>query len=49
LLPWRLEVLADNYWSDHRLTQTMIVGYDRRFMAEDFAQTAAESLQKARS
>jgi phosphomannomutase len=25
----------------------MIVGYDRRFMAEDFAQTAAESLQKA--
>ncbi|MGV2387850.1 MAG UNVERIFIED_CONTAM: hypothetical protein LVR29_04585 [Microcystis novacekii LVE1205-3] len=25
----------------------MIIGYDRRFMAEDFAQTAAESLQKA--
>ncbi|GCL49746.1 phosphoglucomutase/phosphomannomutase [Microcystis aeruginosa NIES-3804] len=46
LAPLAAQVLADNYG---RITgsRTMIVGYDRRFMAEDFAQTAAESLQKA--
>ncbi len=46
LAPLAAQVLADNYGQTTG-SRTMIVGYDRRFMAEDFAQTAAESLQKA--
>ncbi len=46
LAPLAAQVLADNY-GQITGSRTMIVGYDRRFMAEDFAQTAAESLQKA--
>ncbi len=46
LAPLAAQVLADNY-GQITSSRTMIVGYDRRFMAEDFAQTAAESLQKA--
>lgn len=46
LAPLAAKVLADNYGEtpDNRL---IIVGYDRRFMAEDFAKTAAEALQAA--
>jgi len=46
LAPIAAQVLADNYdnIASHR---TVIVGYDRRFMAEDFAQLAAESIQAA--
>ncbi|MCA2682896.1 MAG: phosphoglucomutase/phosphomannomutase family protein [Microcystis sp. M038S2] len=46
LAPLAAQVLADNY-GQITGSRTIIVGYDRRFMAEDFAQTAAESLQKA--
>ncbi|ACK73287.1 Phosphoglucomutase [Gloeothece citriformis PCC 7424] len=46
LAPLAAQVLADNYGSnlDSRL---IIVGYDRRFMAEDFASLAAEAIVKA--
>ncbi|NES84656.1 MAG: phosphoglucomutase/phosphomannomutase family protein [Moorea sp. SIO2B7] len=46
LAPLAAKVLADNYGesSDHPL---VIVGYDRRFMAEDFARVAAEAVQEA--
>ncbi|TRV47865.1 MAG: phosphoglucomutase/phosphomannomutase family protein [Microcystis panniformis Mp_MB_F_20051200_S6D] len=46
LAPLAAQVLADNY-GQITGSRTIIVGYDRRFMADDFAQTAAESLQKA--
>ena len=46
LAPLAAQVLADNY-GQITGSRTIIVGYDRRFMAEDFVQTAAESLQKA--
>ncbi len=39
-------VLAQMYGSDTG-SNTVIVGYDRRFMAEDFARVAAEAIQKA--
>ena len=46
LAPLAARVLADNYGSttDSRL---VIVGYDRRFMAEEFARSAAEAVQAA--
>lgn len=46
LAPLAAKVLADNYGTaagDRRI----IVGYDRRFMAEDFAKAAAESIREA--
>ena len=46
LAPIAAKVLADNYGSVAS-NRTVIVGYDRRFMAEDFAQLAAESIQAA--
>jgi phosphomannomutase len=46
LAPLAAKVLADNYGSN-ATNQTIIVGYDRRFMAEDFAKIAAEALQEA--
>ena len=44
LAPLAAQILAENYGknTDDRL---VIVGYDRRFMAEDFAKVAAEALQ----
>lgn len=46
LAPLAAQVLAENYGRspEHR---RVIVGYDRRFMAEDFAKIAAEALQEA--
>ncbi len=46
LAPLAAKVLADNYGST-ATHQTIIVGYDRRFMAEDFARVAAEAIQEA--
>ncbi|HEY9769348.1 MAG TPA: phosphoglucomutase/phosphomannomutase family protein [Coleofasciculaceae cyanobacterium] len=46
LAPIAAQVLADNY-GDTANNRTVIVGYDRRFMAEDFAQLTAEALQEA--
>ncbi|NEO85793.1 MAG: phosphoglucomutase/phosphomannomutase family protein [Spirulina sp. SIO3F2] len=44
--PIAAQVLADNYGqvANNRL---VVVGYDRRFMAEQFAQTVAEAVQAA--
>lgn len=44
--PLAAQVLADNYGSVTG-SRCIIIGYDRRFMAEDFALVAAESIQKA--
>ncbi|HHP7232642.1 MAG TPA: phosphoglucomutase/phosphomannomutase family protein, partial [Xenococcaceae cyanobacterium] len=43
--PIAAKVLADNY---RKVTNsnTIVVGYDRRFMAEDFAKVAAEAIQE---
>ena len=46
LAPIAARVLADNY-GDTAANNTVIVGYDRRFMAEDFALVSAEALQSA--
>ncbi len=46
LAPIAAQVLADNY-GDTATNRTVIVGYDRRFMAEDFAQLTAEAIQEA--
>ena len=46
LAPIAAQILADNY-GDTAINRTVIVGYDRRFMAEKFAKGTAESLQKA--
>ena len=46
LAPIAAQVLVDNY-SDTATNRTVIVGYDRRFMAEDFAKVAAEAVQEA--
>ncbi len=46
LAPIAASVLADNY-GDLATNRTVIVGYDRRFMAEDFARVTAESLSEA--
>ena len=46
LAPIAAWVLADNY-GDVADNRTVIVGYDRRFMAEDFAKLTAESLVEA--
>ena len=46
LAPIAARVLADNY-SDTATNRTVIVGYDRRFMAEDFAKVTAEAVREA--
>ena len=46
LAPIAAQVLADSY-GDIATNRTVIVGYDRRFMAEDFALLTAESLVEA--
>ncbi|MDJ0568406.1 MAG: phosphoglucomutase/phosphomannomutase family protein [Pleurocapsa sp. MO_192.B19] len=46
LAPIAARVLADNY-GDTATNRTVIVGYDRRFMAEDFAKVAAEAVREA--
>ena len=46
LAPLAAQVLADNY-GDTASNRTVIVGYDRRFMAEDFAKLAATAVQEA--
>ena len=46
LAPIAASVLADNY-GDIANNRTVIVGYDRRFMAEDFARVTAEALREA--
>ena len=46
LAPLAAKVLADNY-GDVDQNRLIIVGYDRRFMAEDFAKSAAEAIQAA--
>ena len=46
LAPIAARVLADNY-GDTAANRTVIVGYDRRFMAEDFAKLTAEAVQEA--
>ena len=46
LAPIAASVLADNY-GDIAKNRTVIVGYDRRFMAEDFAKLTAEAITEA--
>ncbi len=46
LAPLAAQVLADNYGQTTK-SRCIIVGYDRRFMAEEFAQVVAEALQAA--
>jgi phosphomannomutase len=46
LAPLAAKVLADNYGATTG-SRTVIVGYDRRFLAEDFAKVAAEAIQAA--
>ena len=46
LAPIAASVLADNY-GDTAKNRTVIVGYDRRFMAEDFAKLTAEAVTEA--
>ncbi len=43
--PVAAQVLAENYGSTTQ-NNCVIVGYDRRFMAEDYAQIAAEAIQE---
>jgi phosphomannomutase len=46
LAPLAARVLAENYGKTAK-NRKVIVGYDRRFLAEDFAKVAAEALQEA--
>jgi phosphomannomutase len=46
LAPLAARVLADNYGSSTG-NRRVIVGYDRRFMAEDFAKVAADAIVEA--
>lgn len=46
LAPLAAKVLADNY-GDTASNRTVIIGFDRRFMAEDFAKVAAEAVMEA--
>ena len=46
LAPLAAKVLADNYGTVNN-NRLVIVGYDRRFMAEEFAKSAAEAIQAA--
>ena len=40
-------VLNENYADSTNNSKTVIVGHDRRFMAEEFAQVAAKAVQNA--
>lgn len=46
LAPLAAQVLIENYQGT-KTNRRVIVGYDRRFMAEDFAKIAAEALREA--
>jgi phosphomannomutase len=46
LAPLCARVLAENYGKDNP-PRSVIVGYDRRFLAEEFARIAAEAIQEA--
>ncbi|NJM85998.1 MAG: phosphoglucomutase/phosphomannomutase family protein [Hydrococcus sp. RU_2_2] len=46
LAPLAAHVLADNYGGAER-ERCIVVGYDRRFMSEDFAKVAAEAICEA--
>jgi phosphomannomutase len=46
LAPLAARVLAENYEGENK-NRPIVVGYDRRFMAESFAKTAAEALKEA--
>jgi phosphomannomutase len=46
LAPLAAKVLAENYGTSSG-DRKVIIGYDRRFLAEEFAQVAAESIQEA--
>lgn len=46
LAPLAAQVLADNY-GQFTSSRQVIIGYDRRFLAEDFARVAAEAIQEA--
>lgn len=41
------QVLADEYGSMTHNSRQIVVGYDRRFLSEDFAQAVAQSVQQA--
>ncbi|NET14648.1 MAG: phosphoglucomutase/phosphomannomutase family protein, partial [Okeania sp. SIO1H6] len=45
--PIAAQILEKNYADSTKNSKTVIVGYDRRFMAEEFAQVAAEAVQNA--
>ncbi|MDJ0516728.1 MAG: phosphoglucomutase/phosphomannomutase family protein [Trichodesmium sp. MO_231.B1] len=45
--PIAAQILEKNYADSTNNSKTVIVGYDRRFMAEEFAQVAAEAVQNA--
>ncbi|NEQ77142.1 MAG: phosphoglucomutase/phosphomannomutase family protein [Okeania sp. SIO2C9] len=45
--PIAARILEKNYAGSTNNSKTVIVGYDRRFMAEEFAQVAAEAIQNA--
>ena len=47
LAPLAAQVLSDNYGTLTNNSRLVIVGYDRRFMAEDFAKVAAQAIQSA--
>jgi phosphomannomutase len=47
LAPLAAQVLSDNYGTLTNNSRLVIVGYDRRFMAEDFAKVAAQAIQAA--
>ena len=45
--PIAAQILDKNYANSTNNSKTVIVGHDRRFMAEEFAQIAAEAVQNA--
>ena len=45
--PLAARVLAENYGNTTKNERLVIVGYDRRFMAEEFAKIAAETISTA--
>ena len=45
--PIAAQILDKNYANSTNNSKTVIVGHDRRFMAEEFAQIAAEAIQNA--
>ena len=45
--PIAAKILEKNYGDSTNNSKTVIVGHDRRFMAEEFAQVAAEAVQNA--